>query len=82
MSIANLKNEIESVLLITNWSPSESDLYEISTKIKVSSSTLTKRKLEEIVYSVVGSFEQMILEGVDNSDLTTILMMATKVENK
>ncbi|MGK0270650.1 MAG: hypothetical protein ACI88H_001297 [Cocleimonas sp.] len=82
MSIVNFKNEIESILLITDWSPSESDLYEISEKIKVSSSALTKQKLEEIVYSVVGSFEQMILGGVDNSDLTTILMMATKVENK
>lgn len=82
MSIANLKSEIESILLITKWSPSESDLYEISKKIKVSSGTLTKRKLEEIVYSVVGSFEQMMLEGADNSDLTTILMMATKIEDK
>ncbi|HHQ4620695.1 TPA: hypothetical protein ACSP16_000535 [Aeromonas veronii] len=82
MSMNNLKKEIEATLLITKWSPTDSDLHQISSKIKASGSNLTKRKLEEIVHEVIGSFGQMTMEGEDNSDLTTLLIMATKVENK
>ena len=34
MSTVNLKKELEAVLLITDWSPTESDLLEIARKIK------------------------------------------------
>ncbi len=82
MTILNLKREIEAALLITSWSPSESDLREISRKIRETRPPLTQCELEAIVSSVVGSFTHAVMEGLDNSDLTTILMMATKIENK
>lgn len=82
MTILNLKREIEATLLIKSWSPSESELREISRKIWEVRGRLTRAKLAEIVSSVVGSFTHAVMDGLDNSDLTTILMMATKIENK
>lgn len=82
MTIFNLKREIEAALLITNWSPTDSDLREIARKIRKKNGSLTRGELEEIVSSVVGSFTHAVMEGLDNSDLITILMMATKIENK
>ena len=78
MNTENLKKELEAILLITDWSPSESDLHEIARRIKSLSQTATKSDIEKIVYDVVGSYECMALEGIDNSDLTTLLLMATK----
>lgn len=34
MTILNLKREIEAALLITSWSPTDSDLREIARKIR------------------------------------------------
>lgn len=82
MTTNNLKKEIEAILQITKWSPTESHLIEISRKIKARGRNLTKNELGKIIHSIVGSFECGAMEGLDNSDLTTLLMMATKVENK
>lgn len=82
MTILDLKKEIEAALLITSWSPTGSDLREIARKIREKKGSLTRGELEVIVSGVVGSFTHAMMEGVDNSDLITILMMATKIENK
>jgi hypothetical protein len=82
MSTENLKKELEAALLITNWSPSESELHEIARQIKSLSSTASKTDIEKIVLDVVGSYECMSMEGVDNTDLTTLLLMATKTTKK
>ncbi|WP_251977331.1 hypothetical protein [Salinicola avicenniae] len=79
MSIENLKKEIETALLITDWSPTEADLKEISRRMKVFGSSASKGDIEKIVYDVVGPYECMSMEGVDNTDLTTLLLLATKV---
>ncbi|CAM4418620.1 hypothetical protein F901_01614 [Acinetobacter dispersus] len=82
MSTENLKKELEAALLITNWSPSESELHEIARRIKNLNSTASKTEIEKIVLEVVGSYECMAMEGVDNTDLTTLLLMATKTTKK
>ncbi|WP_033849393.1 hypothetical protein [Acinetobacter sp. 826659] len=82
MSIENLKKELEAALLITKWSPTESELHEIARRIKCSSSATSKTDIEKIVLDVVGSYECVTMEGVDNSDLTTLLLMATKTTKK
>ncbi|MCG3740679.1 hypothetical protein [Vibrio cincinnatiensis] len=79
MSIENLKKELETALLITDWSPTEADLNEIARRMKVLGSSATKGDIEEIVYDVVGPYECMLMEGIDNTDLTTLLLLATKV---
>lgn len=82
MSIENLKKELEAALLITNWSPTEGDLQEISRRISALKGNASKTDIEKIVHDVFGSYECMILEGVDNTDLTTLLLMATKTTGK
>lgn len=78
MSIENLKKELEATLLITDWSPTEADLNEIARRIKVLGGSASKANIEKIVYDVVGSYECMMMEGIDNTDLTTLLILATK----
>lgn len=78
MSLNNLKKELESVLRIKKWSPSEKELSLIARRLKEFQGKLTKRDVEKIVYDIVGSYQTIFLEGVDNSDLTTLLLLATK----
>lgn len=82
MSTANLKKELETVLMITDWSPTEGDLHEIATRIKNLGRAASKTDIEKIVLDVIGSYECMIMEGADNTDLTTLLLMATKTTSK
>lgn len=82
MSTENLKKELEAVLSIIDWSPTDSDLLEIARRIKDLNHTASKDDIEDIVRDVVGSYESMLMEGVDNDDLTTLLLMATKTTQK
>jgi hypothetical protein len=81
MNIKALKTELESALMITKWSPTDDQLFEIARKLKSFKGDSTELSIEKIVMGVVGSYESMILEGIDNSDLTTLLMLATKVDS-
>lgn len=78
MSTENLKKELEAALLITDWSPTEVDLNEIAIRIKSLGGSASKADIEKIVYDVVGPYECMMMEGMDNTDLTTLLILATK----
>lgn len=80
MSLQILKKELESALLITSWSPSDADLKEIVKKLREFEGQPNKGNISSIVLSVVGSYESISLEGVDNSDLTTLLLLATKTD--
>ncbi|MGF1719663.1 hypothetical protein L4D20_06400 [Vibrio kyushuensis] len=81
MSLNILKKELEAALLITDWSPSTAELSEIAKRLRAFNGEPNKANIGNIVFDVVGSFESMILEGVDNSDLTTLLVLATKVDS-
>lgn len=82
MSAENLKKELEAALLITDWSPAESEIREIARRIENLKGIASKADIEKIVHDVVGSYECMIMEGVDNTDLTTLLLMATKTTTR
>ncbi|MCF7821345.1 MAG: hypothetical protein K9M17_02755 [Mariprofundaceae bacterium] len=82
MSTENLKKELEAALSITDWSPTENDLHEIARRIEGLGGSRSKTDIEKIVHDVVGSYESMLMEGIDNTDLTTLLLMATKTTNK
>lgn len=81
MNINTLKNELESLLLITDWSPSKKQLQLIAERIKNLGENSNRRDVEQVVYDVYGSYECMMLEGFDNSDLTTLLLLATKIDS-
>lgn len=78
MSLDILKKELEAALLITKWSPSTAELKEIARRLKAFNGEPSKVNIEKIVLEVVGSYEAMDLQGVDNSDLTTLLLLATR----
>lgn len=80
MSIQNLKREIEAALQITNWSPTENHLHEISARIMRLDSSASKADIAKIVNDVFGSYQSLNLDGVDNTDLTTLLLLATKTK--
>ncbi|MDX7792658.1 hypothetical protein SJS84_18335 [Aeromonas caviae] len=80
MSIQLLKKELESALLITSWSPSDDQLREIAQKLREFKGKPNKANISKVVLSVIESYESMMLEGVDNSDLTTLLLLATKTD--
>ncbi len=81
MNLETLKKEIESALMITKWSPSEEELAKIAELLSNFQGEATKSNISRIVLEVVGSYECISLEGVDNSDLTTLLSLATKIKN-
>lgn len=78
MSILDFKIEIEKTLLITKWSPSERELVEIAIRIRKVNGDISKSDIRKIVIDIVGSYDDLIMEGADNTDLTTLLYMATK----
>lgn len=82
MSTENLKKELEAMLSITDWHPTESDLHEISRRIKILGNSASKADIEKIVYEVAGIRKFTGVEGIDNTDLTTLLLMATKTAKK
>ena len=81
MNLQTLKSELESALLITKWSPTENELKKIAKKLKEFQGKPTKANISKIILNVVGSDEAIGLEGVDNSDLTTLLLLATKIDS-
>lgn len=82
MDVNNFKKELETILSITDWSPTESNLHEIARRIKSLRNTISKADVEKIVHDVVGAYECKFMEGLDNTDLTTLLRLATKVTSK
>lgn len=81
MSYSKLKKELESVLLITKWSPTDQQLELIAEGLKQLNPGANRIDVERVVFGVVGSYEGILLEGADNSDLTTLLLLATKLGN-
>lgn len=79
MKIICFKKEIETLLLINNWSPTEANLIEIASRIQKISDSASKHDIETIVSDVIGPYECIMMEGIDNADLTTLLLLATKM---
>ncbi|QBJ10915.1 hypothetical protein EYS10_21300 [Rahnella aquatilis] len=81
MSLDNFKKEIEVALRIKNWSPTNSQLEEIAKRLKEFDGEPTRANIESLVCEVLGSINVAGLEGIDNSDLTTLLLLATKTNS-
>ena len=81
MSLSNFKKELESILMITSWSPSNDQLRLIASRIGSLDKPVSKSDIAATVGDVIGSYECLCQEGLDYSDLTTLLVMATKVDN-
>ncbi len=81
MNLDDLKKELEKTLMITSWSPTTLELKKIAEKLKEFKGKPTKPNISTLVLDVVDSYHAVALEGIDNSDLTTLLLLATKTVN-
>ncbi|WP_421183358.1 hypothetical protein [Aeromonas dhakensis] len=70
-----LKIEIEKSCKIVSWNPSQQQLEKIAIEIELTKPT-SAGQVEGIVASVCPGTTFMCLEGVDNSDVRTLLALA------
>ena len=76
--LKKLKESIEAVALIHKWNPTPIQLLKIAKNISVSGAD-GKDDLEKIVAVVCPDASFTALEGIDNSDLRTLVALAIKV---
>lgn len=74
-----LKDKIQQKLNIYTWNPSENILRRIATRIAKLNKEPSKQELSRIVHSEYGEYKTIICEGVDNSDLITLLKLAQSI---
>lgn len=80
-----LKKELEVTCKIYNWNPSVKQLSNISNKIKELYSHNKSISLDEItgiVSTICPGALSLVQEGLDNSDLNTLLALAISLTNK
>ena len=75
------KIQLEKDLLITKWNPTQEQLKEIKNRILQLKEPVKKSDIEKIVLEIYGSYEGIALEGVDNSDLSLLLKLASNTND-
>ena len=80
-----MNNSLESFLRkhckLINWSPSSKEIESIKNDIEDAINTgerLSITRCQDIISTHCGIIEIILLDGVDNSDLNTLLVMAMK----
>jgi hypothetical protein len=80
MDVHSLKSTLEKICKIASWNPTPSQLEAIANKLSNASPT-SREDVEAVVISVCPNTSFMILEGVDNSDIRTLLALAIQIAN-
>ena len=81
----DLKHQIEITCRIAEWNPTSLQVREIIKRIsdlEKTSDSITLADLQYIVNDIVGNIVFHLLEGVDNSDLKALLVLATRASGK
>ena len=79
MSISSLKLHLERYCKVASWSPTPAQLLEIAIAIREqaqSAKPLTVSRLQTIIIEKSPGVRFHLLEGADNSDLATLLVLA------
>lgn len=79
--VQKFKLDLERILRIGSWSPTEGQLLRIKHEIELrveAARPLTRSELERIVSRVVYDASYPMFDGVDNSDLKSLLALALK----
>jgi hypothetical protein len=82
MEIEKFKKELENICNIYSWNPSNIQLFAICkdvAELSASGREASKSDLENIILSHIKDVRFLALEGVDNTDLKMLLLLATKV---
>lgn len=80
----NLETFLREYCNLINWSPTQQQLEVIKQDINAaiaSGKTLSRTECQHLVVKHCGSTTMFITEGVDNSDLNTLLAMAVKKDS-
>jgi hypothetical protein len=77
MDLQALKSYIEKAFNFVGWHPTDKQLQEIARRIRTTQ-PLTQQALAQIIEDVSPHHTVWALEGIDNTDLDTLLLMATK----
>lgn len=80
----NLEKFLRERCNLINWSPTSSQLNAIQKEIEqaiANGKKLSRSDCQHIVVKHCGSTEMMVLGGVDNSDLNTLLSLAVKKDS-
>jgi hypothetical protein len=78
MSYSVFKKEVEKLCGIVSWTPSQKQIENIAIEI-CRAKPKSKSEVERIVASVCPGTTFICLEGVDNSDIRTLLALAVQV---
>lgn len=78
--LASFKAELEKTCNISSWSPTPSQLEKIAKEL-ARAKPETINDAETIVLSVYPKATFMVLAGVDNSDVRSLLALAIQVAN-
>ncbi len=78
MEFDKLKSHLQASFQVVGWEPTEDEMREIAKKIR-DKKPETVPELAEIVHSVHAFGLVHAFEGVDNTDLNLLLLMATKL---
>ena len=84
MKINLFKEELQRKCDILSWCPTISRLIKIASEIKRRANNvedLTKSDIQGIVSEYVEDVNFDLLEGVDNSDLNTLLILAKRIDS-
>ena len=79
--ILKFKQELEKALLITKWNPTEEQLIKIKNKISKLKPPIKTIDIKKIILEEYGTFECIVLEGIDNSDLSLLLRLASNTND-
>ncbi|MCX9515177.1 hypothetical protein IG528_17665 [Vibrio cholerae] len=80
----NLEKFLREHCNLINWNPTPSQLKAIQKEIEeaiANGERLSRSDCQHIVVKHCGSTEMMLLGSVDNSDLNTLLSLATKKDS-
>jgi hypothetical protein len=80
MNYNALKMEIEKACMIASWQPSQQQIEKIANEISRTKPT-SESEVEGIVASICPDTIFTCLEGVDNSDVRTLLALAIQASN-
>lgn len=75
-TLTDFKAELERTLRIVAWNPSQQDLRTIASQVACLR-TNSRHEIARIVVEVYPNARFLSLEGLDNSDLRTLLALAT-----
>ncbi|MEI6707068.1 MAG: hypothetical protein WCK96_08035 [Methylococcales bacterium] len=79
-SIEKFKTSLESVSNVIKWNPTKSDLEKIALCVTEKSPS-SPSEIDSIIAEICPDSLFACLEGIDNSDLNTLLAMAIAITN-